>query len=287
MSWIARDGARGSTSPQPKPPSAATPPVSSLEHPTSVRTKGASAAGAIIEYISASECRLRTVVFFDRGEAVEFDIDVPGGRRFTALGHVADRTSKPPRFVYRVRFDRMSGREIDELARAVAEMHRLQARGRSHRRAIENLPTTDGLVRANPRVVTHFPIFYRGARERIKAGKAGDVSAGGLSITCSDAFLPGEVLELRFTLPTDVLDVHPEETAVLDIRNRSVVRQVRCDLRRAFEEMTLRGRIVTHTPLGGGTYQYGVSFIDAGPEARAELARFVQAVQLAKRRSSQ
>ncbi len=258
-------------------------PTVSLEYPTTVSTRGAKPANAVIESITAHECRLRTVVFFDRHEVVEFDFEADGHPGIHACGRVLERVSKGPRFVYRVRLDRMPAAESDALARAVASTHRSQARERSHRRSLAQLPTTEALARSSQRVAADFAVQYRTARERFKAGKAGDVSNGGLSMTCGDALLPGEPLELCFSLPSDVLDVHPEETAVLDLRSRSVAR-TRSDLRRAFQPLTVRARVVSHRPLGDGAYAYGIAFVDLDAHAREELARYAQAVELLKRR---
>ncbi|HTU83285.1 MAG TPA: PilZ domain-containing protein [Candidatus Acidoferrales bacterium] len=276
MPWIG-------TQPQPKVRRDTESP--SLEHATTVAGRGTPPCNAVIESITEHECRLRTVVFFDRGEVVEFEFAAPGHARIAARGHVVDRTSKGPRFVYRIRLDRMSAQNVDELGRAVASTHRRQARERSMWRAVGSLPTTEALARASFRLPADFAIEYRTARERFKAARAADVSAGGLSIVCGDGLIPGELLELCFAFPSQVLDVHPEETVVLDLRTRSVA-HARTDLRRPFKPLTVKARVVSHRPLGGGSYSYGLAFLELEPAARQEVTRYVEALDLIRRRCS-
>ncbi|MBV8490307.1 MAG: PilZ domain-containing protein [Candidatus Eremiobacteraeota bacterium] len=258
-------------------------PVASLEHATKISGRGIAPANAVIEHLTAHECRLRTVVFFDNGEHVEFDFVGTDNVCIRARGRVAARVSKGPRFIYKLRLDRMEGHETDALARQIAQLHRKQTTERWHRRSLDALPTTDALARSSPRVPAGFALQYRTARENPKPGRACDVSYGGLSMTCRDALIPGEMLELRFVCPSDVLDVYPHETAVLDLRTRSVS-HVRADMRRPFEEMQLRARVVSHQPLGDGTFQYGLAFLDLDSCSRQELTRYVDAVETAKRR---
>lgn len=277
MPWIGANA-------QPRRNEQAQPPAS-LEQATTISGRGTAPANAVIEHLTAHECRLRTVVFFDATESVEFDFTTIENVRIRARGRIAERHSKGPRFIYRIRLDRMDSRETESLARAVALLHRRQANERSHRRAIDALPTTESLARTSHRAVADFTMLYRTARENPKSAQASDVSTGGLAMTCRDALIPGEHVEVRFTMPSEVLDVHPEQTALLDLRTRSVA-HVRADMRRPFQEILVRARVVSHQPLGEGTFKYGLSFLDLTTEARNELARYVHAIQLARRKHS-
>jgi len=249
-----------------------------------VSSRGLKPAQAVIEHITACECRLRTVIFFDHNAAVEFAFGAQGRPLVMARGRVVSRAQKGPRFTYRVLLERMSASEADELARTVNEVHRRRALSRSLERTIASLPTTESLSRGAVRVSAQFPVEYRTARENLKPGRAADVSAGGMMMNCNDALVEGEAIELHFTLPSDILAMYPEETATLDLRNRSIVRSVRSDLRRPFDEIVVLARVVSHHPLPGGSVNYGLAFHNLSGYEREEIARYTHAVQLSKRR---
>jgi hypothetical protein len=256
---------------------------SSLEHAATIASPGIAPAGAVIEHLTASECRLRTLEPFGYGEIIEFDFSAPGYDVVRVRGHVVERVTSGPRFCYRIRLERMTAKETDDLARAVAETYRQQTRSRARARAVDRLPvTSDGLTRTQVRVPAEFSMEYRTPRDAFKRGFAADVSAGGLSMRCTDALVPGENLELRFTLPSECLEVYPEQTAILDLRTRSI-KLARADLRRPFEEMVLRARVVSHAQIDGALYSYGMAFRHVPEGAAAELARYVEAVRLAQR----
>jgi hypothetical protein len=278
MSWI------GSTKQTPVTPKAeAVKAPRSLEYPTTVSTRGIAPANCVIEQLSAVECRFRTVVLFEQGEVVEFPYNSVSGERTLARGTVVARASSGPRFVYRVRLDKMSPQDVDNLARSMNESYRQQAKARSHEAAIRSLPTTERLTRATVRVVTQFPIVYRTPKEDYRIAKAGDVSAGGMLMICSEALVEGEPVELRFTLPADVLAVYPEETMVLDVK-KGTAKPLRTDQRRAFQEMTIGARVVNHRPLGNKMYAYGLAFTCIDGFQHEEIARYTHAVQRARNR---
>lgn len=201
----------------------------SLEFATTVSARGIAPANAVVGHLTASECRFRTVVFFDPGDAIEFTFGLRPEHQVRARGSIVSRTAVGPRFIYKMRLDRMSANEIDELARTVAESHRKRASMRSYEQTIRSLPTTERLTRSN-------------------------VSSGGLLMTCGEALVEGEPVELRFTLPSEVLAVYPEETALLDLR-KGTATPLRSNQRR-FEELVIGARVVTHRPLGNGSFSY-------------------------------
>jgi hypothetical protein len=255
--------------------------VASLEFVTTVSARGIAPANAVVEYLTASECRFRTVVFFDHADVVEFEFGI--GPSLRVRGSVISRTAKGPRFEYRMRLDRMSAKEIDALAFSITQNHRRQSIAPTNRRAIQQLPTTERLTRESVRVLAQFPMLYRTAKEDFKPAKAGDVSAGGMLMTCGVALVEGMPLELRFTLPSDVLKIYPEETVAIDIRTSTVSRS-RPDPRRSFEEMAIGARAVTHQPLGDGRYRYGLAFTGITGFQQEEIARYAHASQRSKGR---
>jgi hypothetical protein len=258
----------------------ATPP--SLEFSTTVSARGLAPAQAVIEYLTVSEARLRSVLLFDHNSTVEFSFGLSGRPSVIARGRIASRTQSGPRFIYRVVLDRMSGSEADELARTVNEAHRRIAMSRSLARTI---PTTDGLTRKAVRVSSEFELQIRTAKEQPKPARCADISAGGMMIACRETLVDGMAVEVRFTLPQDVLDVFPEETIALDIRKREVVRSTRSDQRRPFHEMTILARVASHQILPNGEIGYGLAFHNLDAYTAEEIARYAHASQLAKKRS--
>src|SRR5580704_13197096 len=255
--------------------------TASLEFVTTVSARGIAPANAVVEHLTASECRFRTVVFFDHGDVIEFEFGIEPS--VLVRGSVVSRTAKGPRFEYRMRLDRMSAKEIDLLAFAVTQSHRRQAIARSNQRTINKLPTTERLTRESVRVLAQFGIMYRTSKDDFKAGKAGDVSTGGLLMTCGDALVEGMPVELRFTLPSDGLKIYPEETLAIDIRTATVTRS-RPDPRRRFEEVVIGARVVSQQPVGNGTYRYGLAFTSIDGFQQEEIARYTHASQRAKTR---
>ena len=285
MSWIGSKTPAAKTvkarTPAPSPARApaaapATAPASSLESPTVVRARGMAPANAIVEHVTAHRCRLRSVVLFDAGATLDFDLVLPNRPAMSMHGRIAARTRSGPRFIYDVTLDRMTQKETDELAHTLAESHRSVSRLRSGA-SLKDLPTTDGLTRKQLRLEADFPIQYRTPKEGFKQGNAADISTGGLRLTCGDALVEGMLLELHFILPSDVLEVFPEETTVLDLRNPLQRRAVPSKLRQPFQDMVLYARVIFHEPLGDGTYAYGLSFYSLERTDREEIARYVDA----------
>jgi hypothetical protein len=259
---------------------------SSLEFPTTVSARGLAPAQAIIEHLTVSEARLRSVLLFDHNSTVEFSFGLSGRPTVIARGRIVSRTQKGPRFIYRVVLDRMSGSEADELARTVNEAHRRTALSKSLERKVRALPTTDGLTRRTVRVSSEFELQFRTAKEAFKAARCADVSAGGMMIACHEVLVVGMAIEVRFTLPSEVLEAYPEETVALDLRNREVVRSTRSDMRRPFGEMVILSRVASHQILPGGEYAYGLAFHNVDGYTVEEISRYTHAAQLSKKRRS-
>ena len=96
----------------------------SLEFPTTVSARGIAPANAVVEQLNTAEARLRTVVFFDHNDVIEFTLGGESEKPIFVRGTVISRANNGPRFIYRLRLDRMSAKEIDGLARRVAASKR-------------------------------------------------------------------------------------------------------------------------------------------------------------------
>ena len=255
----------------------------SLEAPVvmSVRKLPAPVYGTLMA-ITATGCTLRSLVLMERGTELEFDLAPRGGTPVVARGRVLTRRSaaQGARFEYDVQFE-MTDVARDALARYVRELERRSAVARSEA-AIAALPTTDHR-RGSYRALASIPLIYRVENDIPREGRIGDISCTGIRLITTAALPIGTMIEMRFTLPSSVLDVYPEETAVIDMSGETPRRVGRPDQRRPFDEMRLRGRIVTKFDrTRDGRELSGVAFMEIDGYQREEIARFTHAVQRAK-----
>lgn len=282
MSWIEKPSTRRIA-----PPTRGGTPqqqLKSLEYGSRVSAKGVASSQAVIEQLSATECSFRSVSFFVPGDIVELefgdDADV------CIRGRVVSRASIGPRFSYTTSLKVMNASETDALARALADKYRREAMSRSLERLRSSLLTTENSKRASHRVLSQFPILFRRSSndEAYKSASAGNISSTGLLMVVNDRLKPETQLDLRFTLPSAVLAAYPEETTTLDVRRLAIIRGPRPDERRPFEEMRVGARVATVIENLRGTFACGIEFTQIDGAEREEIARYVHAVQQAKRR---
>jgi PilZ domain len=262
--------------------------VASMEMPVvmSVRRLPAPVYGTLMD-VNTLGARVRSLVLMERGTEVEFDIAISGNGPLTVNGRVESRRNAAAgaRFEYHVSFAAMAEPQIDALARAVRDMERRAAASRSIQRALDQIPTTDTHRRGSYRALSTFSANFRREGDAWAEGKIGDISATGIRMNCEQLISIGTMLDMRITLPSNVLDVYPEETAVLDLTQGTPRRIGRADMRRPFEEMALRGRVVTRFQPARDREVYGVAFIEIDGYQREEIARFTHAMQLSKLRN--
>lgn len=281
MSWIPK-GSSPQTAVTTAPPAVAPLPrtfAHSLEAPIvmSVRKIPAPVYGTLMT-ITTAGCTLRSLVLMERGTQVEFDL----GGSVVACGRVTARrtASQGARFEYDVQFE-MGEANLDAVAHYVRELERRAAVGRSEA-ALAKIPTTDQR-RGAYRAIASIPVVIRLENDIPREGRIGDISCSGIRLICGTPIAIGTAVDLRFTLPSNVLDVYPEETAVIDMSGPVPRRVGRSDQRRPFEEMRLQGRIVTRFDrTREGRELLGVAFVEIDGFLREEIARFTHAVQLAK-----
>lgn len=301
MSWIPKKTATAPSTTTAAAPAAAPPAPSafartshahSLEMPVvmSVRRLPAPVYGTLME-ITAHGAKIRSLVLMERGTEVEFDLGIGSGTPLTIGGRIEARRNAPSgaRFEYHLVFSNMAESQVDMLARHVRELEVRAAAARSIQKAIDAMPTTDRERRGSYRALTAFPVYFRNNDLKDadwSEGRVGDISSTGIRMNCGQLIPIGTLMDLRLTLPSSVLGVYPEETVALDVSKGAPRRVGRADMRRPFEEMAVRGRVVTRFQPVRDREVYGVAFLEIDGYMREEIARFTHAVQLSKIRSS-
>jgi len=262
----------------------------SIELPIAVSVRGLPAPvyGTLIN-ISESGCRLRSLILLDRNRIIEFELTRPGSPVVKLRGRVLSRSTpvSDAGYEYGVAFEETSDVARDTLGREIAEMQRRAAAARVAARESANYVSAGGKQRrTSVRTVFTIPVRYRPVNRSAAMGEASDISAGGLRLMCSDSLAVGSELEIRFTLPSSVLTVYPTSDNRVEITPFGQRRVHVPDNRRPFEEMAVRGRILSRYDAQSGREIYGVAFTEIDGYQREEIARFTHAVQLARLRSS-
>ncbi|HTU81233.1 MAG TPA: PilZ domain-containing protein [Candidatus Acidoferrales bacterium] len=258
----------------------------SIELPVGVTVRGLPAPvyGTLIN-ISEAGCRLRSLILLDRNRIVEFLLNCSDGKELALRGRILSRTTPQSEagFEYGIVFEGSAPADRDALAREIAHMQRRAAAARVTAREAAKYAAGGGRQRrSSVRAFVTFPVRYRINNRSAANGEASDVSAGGLRLICQEPLEIGCEAELRFTLPSGVLNVYPPPEERLEITPFGERRIRVPDNRRPFAEMLLRARVLTqHEPLGGRDV-YGVGFVDIDGYQREEIARFTHAVQLSQ-----
>ncbi len=261
----------------------------SIELPIAIEVSGLPAPvyGTMVN-ISESGCRLRSLILIDRDRDVRFELRRPSHQAMELRGRIITRTAPASGggYEYGVTFGRIGIAERLHLAREIHEMQRRDAMARANSRQPSVKAPPGKQRRGSVRALVGFPVRYRIGNRASTDAEANELSTGGLRLLCGEKLAIGTIVELRFTLPGTALWVYPpshERTEITPFGPR----QTRIpDNRRAFEEMTVHGRIVSRFAPAHGRDIYGLQFTDIDGYQREEIARFTHAVQLARLRTN-
>jgi c-di-GMP-binding flagellar brake protein YcgR len=262
----------------------------SIELPIAVEVAGLPAPvyGTLIN-ISETGCRLRSLILIDRDRDVRFELKRPGHKAILLRGKIVARATPPSGggYEYGVTFS-LTKSERETLLKEIQEMQRREAAARADNRpqTIAPAPAATGKQRrGSVRTMVGFPVRYRVPGKPAIVAEANDLSMGGLRLICLEKLEIGTMVELRFTLPKSVLWVYPAAEDRTEITPFGPRRIRIPDNRRAFEEMTVHGRVVSRFSPIRDREVYGVQFTDIDGYQREEIARFTHAVQLARLKS--
>ncbi len=196
----------------------------------------------IIERLSSGECYVRSLVSFDTGTHLEFELIVHGGAHAKVRGSITEVRDNPPRRHYVLQLDAGAPAQAEALERAIAELHARQSTART-------VPDSGALARSSVRVNVDFPVGYALEGSGIGHGRAADLSAGGMLMVCEPLLTVGGTLEVSFALP--------EQSG---------------GTRR---ELTLQARIVAHQRTSTGTWANHLAFFHVDDAVRTEIAAFI------------
>jgi c-di-GMP-binding flagellar brake protein YcgR len=170
-----------------------------------------------------------------------------------------------------------------ERDRLAAELHEIQRRQAF--KSTEGPSDSARTQRQAYRAPVKFPAIVRiVGRAKELTGEANDLSIGGLLLSMTDNLEEGSVVEIRFDLPVDEVEVETELREVVErtpFGQRVVKKKVPL---RPFEPIEVKLKIVKRigsTPTG---YTFGTAFTEMSPFVQEEIARFVHGYQLTQLR---
>ena len=127
-----------------------------------------------------------------------------------------------------------------------------------------------------------FDVYYtlQGRRGR-RSGKANDLSAGGLRLTCDEDFIKDSVLLLEFRLPDEflasmVVEKEVYEQSPFGLRPETVKVQPP-----GFAPMSVQAKVLaSFFNMEFRKFAHGMAFMDIDSRAQEELQRFIHLWQL-------
>ncbi|MDP9018635.1 MAG: PilZ domain-containing protein [Candidatus Eremiobacteraeota bacterium] len=241
--------------------------------------------------ISAEGGRARSLIALEKNAVIRFDIRSGNAKTLELRGRIASRKKIVGQafYEYGIAFDKISTADSDALVAFIMEFQRRAAADRTETKDAAVADAKPGQKRGAYRALVAFPIKYRrDGRPGATIAEANDLSAGGLRLICTEPMPRDVILTLEFTLPNEVLTVFsshvPEDPSPFG--GRGITRPKPKDPHRAFEPMTVRGKVAARLQDSSGRIVLGIQFIDADAFMREEIQRYIHAVQLYKIRTS-
>lgn len=176
-------------------------PSSSLEAPTMVHAGGASAVMAIIEHLSAHECRMRSINSFAIGATIDFSVAVHGAPTLPLQGKIVACKQNGARFAYVVALQSTIA-QAEGIAKVIEAA---RARKAAH---APDVPAVDGLTRGSVRVPVDFELRYARNNSGVRSARATNISTGGIHMNTQDEIPVGGTIELEIPLGMERVKVH-------------------------------------------------------------------------------
>jgi len=214
----------------------------SLELPVMLHSQTHPPVMGIVEALTPTESRVRSLIDFQLGAHLDFELLAHGGVHSKIAGKIAEKRENPPRHYYVIALERHDIVEADALERLIVELRERQSVHRLHAEG-------GALARASVRIHVDFPVGYAAEDGVIGTGRAVDLSAGGMLMVSEASLAVGATLELTFDLP--------EHAAA------------------ARRELVINSRVVAHQRTQAGAWKYNCAFFHVDPTVRAEIAAFI------------
>ena len=136
--------------------------------------------------------------------------------------------------------------------------------------------------RQSYRASFEFPVLYAAdGRTGMRSALANDLSAGGLRLIGDEDFPDQSTIELRFTLPNELINnVHVEKEIVQTTPRGKTKKKIMVPPE-PFHEMTVRGKIViAFFNLKRRKFEHGVQFFGIAERTQEEIQRFIHVWQI-------
>jgi c-di-GMP-binding flagellar brake protein YcgR len=136
--------------------------------------------------------------------------------------------------------------------------------------------------RQSYRASFEFPVVYvADGRDGTRTALANDLSAGGLRLIGDEDFPDESAIELRFTLPNELIkDVHVEKEIVQTTARGKTKKKIMVPPD-PFHEMSVRGKIViAFLNVRRRKFAHGVQFVDIDERTAEEIQRFIHVWQI-------
>lgn len=236
--------------------------------------------------LSEGGCRIACKSMLLRGGAVRFDLKIDGKAPVALTGKVMtiDYKQGNKMFHYGVQFDKLRPAVNDAVYQFIVAQQRRGIQAQQHAADVAR-PSAPALrsvpERSAYRVAKRFPLRYSIAGLRgTNAAFALDAGVGGMRIAFETKQQADRELDLRITLPSDVLEVltRRESSREGSMFGRTV--QITEKKARPFAEMQIQAKILPGVQEVSGRFVHSVVFVRASTLVQEELQRYVHAAQL-------
>lgn len=156
---------------------------------------------AIIEYLSGTECRMRSVNDFPIGQHVTFSAALHGAPTLALEGTIVANQQKGARRAYVVSLKTSAG-QVDAINRAIEA-----ARSR-HAAHVLDVHTGNGLTRSSVRIPVDFDVSYAQSGLGARIAHATNISAGGILMDTKEQLPVGASIEIEIPLGSERAKVH-------------------------------------------------------------------------------
>ncbi len=136
--------------------------------------------------------------------------------------------------------------------------------------------------RASYRASVEFPVLYVvDGRAGTRTAAAGGLGAAGMRMMGDEDLPEGTLLELRFTLPNDLIHSVHVEKEIVSVTSRGRTTKKIMGPPDHFDPMTIRAKVLlAYFDARRGRLAHSVQFVDLAERTQEEIQRFIHVWQL-------